>query len=354
MASTSTLIPGRSVSSSSQRSLQRPSLNPNALNTSTHSLTPLGSSDSASSSSLPQRNSSTSSQSSTASIPARPIRPPPIETRTKASDPEQVWGAPSLRDALVPPSARRYDSGGYSSPSSGSTSPALHERSLPAPPRSNNTGFVVTAGRRGSASTTGSVSGNSTSTAATATGGSPTAPRRNSGATVGMPIGPNCFRFGAELGRGSFSVVRQATLVTNSTAYAIKILDKHHLRQHKKERYATVEVEALKRLSAPAAASPTSASGAASRPPMPRKKSAQAMLPNSPSDRTIRASSSPSRGSLDGAGLMERQQEVQKGKQKARGGHPGVIKLTWAFQDMGSLCESRAPGLLTEPLCRGR
>lgn len=337
MASISTYpLPGRSVSSSSSRSLTRPSLNPTALNTSTHSLTPLGSSDS-SSSSLPQRNSSTSSQSSTASIPARPIRPPPIETRTKASAPEQVWGAQSLRDALAPPPSRRFE-GNYSSPnSSGSSSPALSERTpvQSQPPRSTNTGFVVTAGRRGSAGT-GSPSAASSSPVSVAT---PVAKRNPAGSVAGgMAIGPSCFKFGEELGRGSFSVVRQATLLSNSTTYAIKILDKHHLRTHKKEKYASVEVEALKRLSTATFASPTSPTSI-NRPPMPRKRSSQSALPKSPSDRTIRASSSPSRATLEGAGLVAKTEEVLKGKQKAKAGHPGVIKLTWAFQDMTSLCE---------------
>jgi serine/threonine protein kinase len=193
----------------------------------------------------------------------------------------------------------------------------------------------------------------STDAAATApTFSSPSAPRRNSsGAPAGAAIGPNCFRFGAELGRGSFSVVRQATLISNSTSYAIKILDKHHLRQHKKERYATVEVEALKRLSAPAAgSSPKSPILGSGRPPMPRKKSGQPMLPNSPSDRTIRASASPSRASLEGAGLMERQQDAApRPRPKPKAGHPGVIKLTWAFQDMSSLCAFQLFVLTTSP-----
>ena len=190
-----------------------------------------------------------------------------------------------------------------------------------------------------SANGSGTTSADVASTAATAS--SPPAPRRNStGPPAGTAIGPNCFRFGEELGRGSFSVVRQATLISNSTTYAIKILDKHHLRQHKKERYATVEVEALKRLSAPSAASspklPVLGNG---RPAMPRKKSGQPMMPNSPSDRTIRASASPGRGSLEGAGLMERQQEAApRPRPKPKAGHPGVVKLTWAFQDMSNLC----------------
>jgi len=31
--------------------------------------------------------------------------------------------------------------------------------------------------------------------------------------------------------------------------------------------------------------------------------------------------------------------DVAKGKDRARGGHPGVVKLFWAFQDENSLCE---------------
>lgn len=132
-----------------------------------------------------------------------------------------------------------------------------------------------------------------------------------------------------------FEQVRQATHLLTSAQYAIKILDKHHLRTHKKEKYAQVEVEALKRLST---SSPSSAT----------TRSAGPLKNNAPGKRLVKSASEqtvmdlPSRPpSANTAG--ERLKDVEKGKEKGRGGHPGVIKMFWAFQDVSSLCTSVSP-----------
>lgn len=333
----------------------RPALNPSPP--SALSLTPIHSSSS-SDCSTPQRTSSTSSQSSTASIPARPIRPPPIETRTKASKPEQVFGATSLRDALNASTSRADNAGADServlTRGTGSgLGTAIAGRGKPP-------GFVVHGGRRGSG---GAAVG--------------TAPGGKKIVTGQAPIGRSSFKFGEELGRGSFSVVSgppscflfvlaqprgatrpsssflrpdsllsyrffqvlKATHLATSQPYAVKILDKHHLRTHKKEKYATVEVEALKRLTA----SPPSAS----QPPTPTTPRATPTTPtfpprsmsNSMSDSTIRASPTKPRAGSGADATEDRIKDVEKGKERAKGGHPGVVKLYWAFQDESSLCE---------------
>jgi len=178
-----------SLSASPHVSHLRPSLTPSP--SSSLSLTPLHSSSS-SSCSTPQRTSSTSSQSSTASIPARPIRPPPIETRTKASKPEQVWGATSLRDALNAATRGSTTANGEAGTDRMLLRGTASGQGSSGATRGKPAGFVVHGGRRGS-------------------GGGSVGNAAGKKIAAGQ-IGPSSFKFGEELGRGSFSVVSLAFL----------------------------------------------------------------------------------------------------------------------------------------------
>ncbi|CDZ96937.1 protein kinase [Phaffia rhodozyma] len=319
----------------------RPSISPNALSHSTSSLTPIRTNSSSSPSSTPQRSSSSSSQSSTASIPARPLRPPPIQTRTKASTGEQLGGSVGLKQgdvdtdvqstgSLYAPLSPTHEEGEMNQVDL-STSPLSANR------RKDNSGFVVHGGRRGSSNDVTSAAHSLVKRAVqeALTQGNH-GPRRASPSTPS--VGVTSFKFGEELGRGSFSVVRQATHLLTSTQYAIKVLDKHHLRIHKKEKYAQVEVEAFKRLSTspPSIGYNGTATEASSRSNGSDKIGATGNngLSKSTSQQTV--TDVPIRQPSTNV-LAERQIEVEKGRERASGGHPGVIKLFWAFQDMSSL-----------------
>jgi hypothetical protein len=338
----------------------RPPLNPTGLSTSGPPSLNTSPSASYSGASTPQRSTSTSSQSSTASMPARPIRPPPIETRTKASRPEQWEGATSLRESLANSHYNNsrgdqalqmkgtFGGGGAISAAIAASNGVELAPEIAGPAsRGKSTGFVVKSGHRG--------------TSSGGSGGSSAGARRGS-AGASQAIGPGSFRFGEELGRGSYSVVLNATHLASTQSYAVKILDKHHLRTHKKERYASVEVDALKRLTAPPAghASNPSAGSMLSptkRPPTHRQRSsgggAGGKMPASPSETTIRAAESPKEqvgnpvGEASSGGVKEggegKKEPVAKKTARQKGGHPGVVRLHWAFQDIGSLCSSFSP-----------
>ncbi|KAL6451005.1 PKH2 Serine/threonine-protein kinase PKH2 [Candida maltosa Xu316] len=57
------------------------------------------------------------------------------------------------------------------------------------------------------------------------------------------------FKFGKELGEGSYSTVILATDKINAKQYAVKVLDKRHIIKEKKVKYVNIEKHALNRLS---------------------------------------------------------------------------------------------------------
>ena len=57
------------------------------------------------------------------------------------------------------------------------------------------------------------------------------------------------FKFGKELGEGSYSTVILATDKITSKQYAVKVLDKRHIIKEKKVKYVNIEKHALNRLS---------------------------------------------------------------------------------------------------------
>ncbi|KAI5961400.1 PKH1 [Candida pseudojiufengensis] len=59
----------------------------------------------------------------------------------------------------------------------------------------------------------------------------------------------NDFKFGKELGEGSYSTVILATDKITSKQYAVKVLDKRHIIKEKKVKYVNIEKHALNRLS---------------------------------------------------------------------------------------------------------
>jgi serine/threonine protein kinase len=174
---------------------------------------------------------------------------------------------------------------------------------------------------------------------------------------------PEDFKFGEELGRGSYSVVLRGIHLASGRPFAIKILDKAHLVTHKKQRYAQVEVEALKRLSnaPPASHRPSGSAGSTSSPttidlsktptrPKSRRTysgrgggdgecggghgdaSGSSTLPTSDSMKTVRASPARSRTAMP----MEFTAQMARAP-TPRLNHPGTVKLAFSFQDSASL-----------------
>lgn len=104
--------------------------------------------------------------------------------------------------------------------------------------------------------------------------------------------------------------VISATHRSNNQTYAVKMIDKAHIIRHRKVKYATIEKTCLARLGA---------------------------------------------GRSNGTGNTARSPDTRNHARKPSGlgpnsgGHPGVIRMFWAFHDESSLCEfSLAPSRLSE------
>ncbi|KAG8993622.1 pkb-activating kinase-like protein [Tulasnella sp. JGI-2019a] len=113
-------------------------------------------------------------------------------------------------------------------------------------------------------------------------------------------ISADDFDFGEVLGSGAYASVIAATHRVNGQTYAVKVIDKSHIIRHRKVKYATIEKTCLARLGAGRWAG-----------------SAVSLASKSP----------------DGRNHSRKPSGLGPGS----AGHPGVVRMWWAFHDESSL-----------------